>query len=401
MPHPQLDPANHKSVTELQAERASKAKQSSASQPTAKDLELDFDDAADEDEAEEEENEDVGAGDTDSGIEDSDEEDDSHAAQVARAAARRQQLNGKPKGGQDPEEKSASITDLRIKLQKRIAELQAQRKQPPSNGTPGGVNDAAGDGAGDISVETEGDTSTMSAKSDLLLERRRQRGEMRDRRRRDRKEARRREKEEAASAAKGKGKKAVSGAAALAQGSRNSKTAAGGPASPGLIVPDGSSRGKANEPATSSSTSPFGVSAEAPSFTFNNISFAGPGEEEEELARKKKKSKHALPRDPKSALQVLEARKAKEEKRKAKAINDGGASSGAESDVGRKVEEDGVLRSQDATKWSKMLEATSGIKIRDDERMLKKAIKKKDKMKEKSKADWYVFFLINCCEMAF
>ena len=382
----QLDPANHKSVTELRAERATKAKEASTVESNAHgmDLDVEFDgDVADEDDEGNEQDE-AGAGDTDSGIEDSDEEDDSHEAQIARAAARRQQLNGKQKGDGESDKKGASITDLRIKLQKRIAELQAQRKQPPVNGSAGGVNGKGG--ANDDDEGEAGDTSNMSAKSDLLLERRRQRGEMRDRRRRDRKEARRREKDEAAQAAKGKGKKAVGATANGAQA--GGKTAGAGPSAPGLIVPDASRSGKTSDAAASSSALPFGVSAEAPSFTFNNISFAGPGEEEEEAARKRKHSKHVLPRDPRSALQVLEARKAREEKRKAKAINDGGASSGAETEGVRKSDEDGVLRSDDATKWSKMLEATSGIKIRDDERMLKKAIKKKDKMKEKSKADW-------------
>ncbi|KDN40019.1 hypothetical protein K437DRAFT_295943 [Tilletiaria anomala UBC 951] len=398
-----LDPANQKSIPELQAERAAAA--SATVEATAADvsdmvdLDMDFeqDDGQgddDDDEGDDNNDEEVGgAGDTDNDIEDSDDEDDSHEAQIARARKRSgdDSINGstpakKRHAGQGDEaslpkpaeDTSASITDLRVKLQKRIAELQSKRRQPRHG--PNAEALGPNDGGGDDSGAEEGNDSTLSAKSDLLLERRRQRGEMRDRRRRERKEARRAEKEAGASAVKGKD---ANGAAARAAG----KQVGNGSSAPALLVNENgrsSTSSKAADGEAAARLDAFNIDTNG-AFTFGNVSFAGPGEGEEEALLRKKKSKHALPRDPKSALAVLEARKAKDEKRKARQSE----MSSAEGDDGNDgAEDDGVMRSDDAAKWSKMMEATQGIKIRDDERMLKKAVKKKEKMKEKTKTSW-------------
>jgi Surfeit locus protein 6 len=74
--------------------------------------------------------------------------------------------------------------------------------------------------------------------------------------------------------------------------------------------------------------------------------------------------------DPQQALQQLATRKEKlatmpEEKRK-------------------------VIEDKD--KWTKAEARLEGVKVHDDESRLKKAAKRKEKEKTKSKKDWYVFF---------
>ncbi|WFD33593.1 hypothetical protein MCUN1_000406 [Malassezia cuniculi] len=155
-----------------------------------------------------------------------------------------------------------------------------------------------------------------SGKQALLAERRRQRGEMRDKRRKERTEVR--------------------------------KSAAAAPVrAPGLIVAED----KRAEPDTSA-------------LTFSQVSFNTVG-----VPEAVKKSKYALPSDPKAALAALEARKRREE---AKAQRDG-------DDAGAREE---------AHRWGRAMAAAEGVKLRDNEALLKQTIKRREKSKAKSAKAW-------------
>lgn len=258
----ELDPANAKSVEQVQAERR---EQEEEEQEEEEEVEEEVDDG--EDDGEDDDGEDVGE---DGG------EDGGEAASATPAPA--------------PPTRRASIDELRERLHSKIETL--RRKRNPS------YDDAS------------------SGKQALLEERRRQRGELRDRRRRERTEAR--------------------------------KHAASGPArAPGLLVPEKRAEAPAPE-----------------SLSFSQVSFNTAG-----VPDAVKKSKYALPSDPKAALAVLEARKRKEEARAQRDGDDGGAR-------------------EEAHRWGRAMAAAGGVKLRDNEAMLKQTIKRREKSKAKSAKAW-------------
>ncbi|MCO5603755.1 hypothetical protein L7F22_057907 [Adiantum nelumboides] len=175
---------------------------------------------------------------------------------------------------------------------------------------------------------------------------------MRDNRRRARKEAIR---AAALGQNKKQGKQQANGAAA--NGTDADKRALNNRA-PALLVNDPS--GKGNQGASSA-----GAAKQQGDLAFSALDFG---------SLDKAKSRHALPSDPKVALAMLEARKRKEEKRAEKA---GGDQDGDEAKERKERE-----------RWSKAEAAAQGVKIRDDEALLKKAAKKRDKVKDKSRKAW-------------
>ncbi|KAH7919543.1 SURF6-domain-containing protein, partial [Leucogyrophana mollusca] len=275
-----LDPANHKSVVDLQNEAAAvlpsknSKNKGKGKQKTSEPVSDGEDEPSDDDDAMQVD-----------GIDMSDDDDDGERINTDTIVPM-------PEGG--------SITALRAKLHARMAALRQ-----------GGGGGEAGD------------------KDELLEERRAQRAALRERRRKETRERRRAETE-----SKGKGKK---GKDSGTRGkSASTKTQ--------LIVPD--------VPSTSAPT------AAQP---LTNIAFAAVVGSSSKVPSKLKTSSN-----PTQALTQLAARKEKlaalpEEKRKA-------------------VEE--------RERWAKAEARMEGVKVKDDEGRLKKAAKRAEKEKAKSKKSW-------------
>lgn len=283
------------------------------------------------------------AGDTDSDDDEDDDDDDDNTTQMTSPKGSEESAEKPAKDGQAPN----GILDLRARLQAKIQGLQSKRKTPLSG------NDAVDEGRDDESV--------ASTKDELLEERRKKRGEMRDKRRQAMKERRKVEREggqDKKGNVAGNGKKGV--ASSSGAGGNGSKA-------PTLLV---------NERASSSNGAHGDRqqgSLGSGEVTFSTLQF---GEDSEV---KGKKNRHVLPSDPKAALAVLEARKRKDEARAAK--RGGGR---AEEEESKAIDQERKERER----WSKAEAAAQGIKIRDDEGLLKKAAKKRDKIKDKSRKEW-------------
>ncbi|KAI3627130.1 hypothetical protein CBS14141_001131 [Malassezia furfur] len=180
-----------------------------------------------------------------------------------------------------------------------------------------------------------------STKQELMEERRRQRGEMRDRRRRERKEARRQAKDQSASKDTGRAKADVSGSSRQA----------------GLLV---------NDAANPERAAPKKPEVES-CMSFSHVDFG---------LDTQRKNKYALPNDPKAALAMLEARKRKEESRVQKQVERG-------------QDEDQVREAaEEAERWNKAIAAAEGVRIRDNEHLLKQTLKRREKSKAKSTKAW-------------
>ena len=182
-----------------------------------------------------------------------------------------------------------------------------------------------------------------STKQELMEERRRQRGELRDRRRRERKEARRQAKDQASAKDASRGKADVSGSTRQA----------------GLLVGDAA----APERSVAKKAEPESR------LNFSHVDFG---------LDSQRKNKYALPSDPKAALAALEARKRREESRVQKQVERG------------QDEEQAREAAEEAERWGKAMAAAEGVRIRDNEHLLKQTIKRREKSKAKSTKAWYV-----------
>ena len=214
--------------------------------------------------------------------------------------------------------RKASIAELRERLHSKIEALHKKRHPHESTGA-----------------------APPNSKQALLEERRRQRGEMRDRRRPERKEARRQ--------AKASGKPAKP--AAVTAGAQGSTQQAG------LLVADSGAKSR-------------GKDAGNEEVSYGQVSFDSPN-----VPSTAKKSKYALPSDPKSALAALEARKRKQEA-KAKRL----AEKHGDEHAGDALDEE--------ERWGKAMAAAGGVRIRDNEQMLKQTLKRREKAKAKSTKAW-------------
>ncbi|PWN33068.1 uncharacterized protein FA14DRAFT_162211 [Meira miltonrushii] len=342
------DPENQKNAIQIQQERAAKRAERLAAQEREEeqDLSLNFSMGSDL-----MMNGNEGAGDTDDdedSEEDHDEDDDDDGDSY-------ETLPTSTKGSEELSDKPAipsplpgagppNILDLRARLQAKIQGIQAQRRaQALGQNSHGEIGD---------------DESIASTKDELLEERRKQRGEMRDRRRKAAKERKRAEREGTAPK-KGNG-----------QNAGNDKK---GTTAPQLFVSP--VNGKSVAPSTSS----LANVTDSNDIAFSSLQFDG------QSLDSLKKSKHALPSDPKAALAILEARKRKEEARRAKIEARGEDAEGSST---KKDAEQAEKDRAEHIKWSKAEAAAQGVKIRDDEALLRKAAKKRDKQKAKSSTEW-------------
>lgn len=261
-----------------------------------------------------------------------------------------------------------SITSLRERLQNKIANMQNRRRIPDATSATG-ANMIDIDDSRDTSLDGEdsgdGDSSVASTRDELLEERRRRRGEIRDNRRRARKEMRR----QAMANANNGNSASTSGSGNSSKDATSSRgsgrgSAVGQTQAPGLLVSESKTNGKSRD---------YGISSSAPT-DLNFSSFQMPGDERD---KSKKRDKNALPSNPKQALAMLEARKAKEAARRER-------QGGGDGDAGDESAADG----NESAKWSKALSAAKGVKIRDDEALLRKSLKRKEKAKQKSAGAW-------------
>lgn len=207
---------------------------------------------------------------------------------------------------------TASISELRAKLQQRLQTFRSRR--------------GAGDG------EETNDGASVSSRDALEEERRRKRGEMRDRRRNERKEERRKERE-------GKAEKKEKKAAQQGPDDVKAKTA-----KTQLIVPQ-------------------------PKNTTNDedISFPAislPSKQSDKSGTHLKRISN-----PSQALAHLEKHRAKL----------------------AAMPEDKRAEIEERERWAKAEERAKGGKVADQEKVLKNAVKRKEKTKAKSSKEWYVY----------
>ncbi|RDB17061.1 Ribosomal RNA-processing protein 14 [Hypsizygus marmoreus] len=283
-----LDPANHKSIIELQKEASKKQKDATSNKgkrkaeaPPSEDEDSGLDDDA--------------AMDVDVDLDDEDAgENDAQGVEIV------------------PMPQSGGIGSLRDKLHARMAALSR--------------------GGGRRNFDASG--AEASGRDELLEERRRQRAAMRERRRKETKEKIRREEEM-------KGKKGKD-----REKEKRENRDKGNITKTQLLVPD---EGHASR------------QQQGPQTSFTNVAFSAVA------GTSSKKGQHLkTTANPQQALEQLAARKEKlaampEEKRKA-------------------IEE--------REKWEKAEARLEGVKVHDDEGRLKKALKRKEKEKGKSKKDW-------------
>lgn len=352
-----LNPANHLSVQDVTAARAVEAEDASSSEDGDESSHSDdeeYEDGSenevlpfavdDDDESDMEakagskrkrtsENRDESDDDDNDDENDQKEEDDEGQNVGDDQEDKREPVRGNPSSG-------ATITDLRARLHERIASLQKKRDaSSEDNGTP--------------------------ESAEQLAERKR-RGEMRDRRRKERKEARR-----AAIAASG-----ASNAANTQHKNKPNDSivrpapgqAGGRNIAPALLVPEPS---RAQE---QQARQAFEIDTSA-----SNVRYGG----QVDADVQKLAEAHNLPRDPKTALNMLQARKAKAERKAEKKRAKHGETSEQEPDsVSSKP-----AGASDAA-WEKATAAAAGVRVRDNEAMLQQAAARKDRAKKKGKAAW-------------
>lgn len=318
IPIPQLDPANNKTVLEIQSEALAAREEGAEQKPTRAATKGKRKAPPSDDESDSPNDEPM----TEDDLDDEDE-----------GAGEPMDEDGAPV----PMPESGGIQALRDKLHARMAQLRNKGKEGWADSGYGGK---------------------LGGRDELLEERRQQRAAMRERRRKETREKIEREKER-----KGKGK-ADKGKAKEQEKQKGSQTKVRALGSPlracvahrlgvqtQLLVPDDSTGPSSN----------YG-----PKFT--SVTFSALASASGSSAPKHKKNLPTTASNPTQALSQLMAHKEK---------------------LAALPEQERAARAE-REKWDKASARVDGVKVHDDEGRLKKAVKRKEKGKLKSKKAWCV-----------
>ncbi|GAA5940370.1 hypothetical protein JCM3775_005070 [Rhodotorula graminis] len=321
----------------------------------------------------------------DEGFADSDDED-GELLELDAAGVLKSRNAPQPGDGPAP-----TITELREKLQRRIAEIQAKKggASAAAAGKAGkaGAKKAASaasdddDDDDDESGEDEGDAAVAS-KDDLLAERRR-RAALRDNRRKKMKERRLQEKSEGAKKRANEPSNGRKGGGKVGAPQRDQQQQQQGdderPRKKAKAdAPDAANSALVSYDAAAASSSSTSKS-DPNSIAFSNLDFATNSERATDAgltpkqlkklqaaAGTLKKNRHDLPKDANKALEILQRRK----------------------DRLDQLEPEKREKTEDKERWEKVLLKAEGGKVRDDETRLKKMAKRQEREKKKSAKAW-------------
>ncbi|BGP40366.1 hypothetical protein JCM10449v2_004328 [Rhodotorula kratochvilovae] len=268
-----------------------------------------------------------------------------------------------------------SITELREKLQRRIAEIQAKKGGAAGKGKAAAKKVAAGsDDESDDEEEEEEGEGAVTSKDDLLAERRR-RAALRDNRRKKMKERRATEKSDGAkkranepSNGRKGGGKANAPQGAQGDEERPRKKSKGDAPDSSLVPYDGAVAASAS----TSKSDPNSIAFSNLDFATNSERAADAGMAPKQLKKLQaaagtlKKNRHDLPKDANKALEILQRRKERLDA----------------------LEPEKREKKEDKERWEKVLLKAEGGKVRDDETRLKKMAKRQEREKKKSAKAW-------------
>ncbi|GAA5833702.1 hypothetical protein JCM9279_001603 [Rhodotorula babjevae] len=319
----------------------------------------------------------------DEGFADSDDED-GELLELDTAGVLKSRKAPQPGDGPAP-----TITELREKLQRRIAEIQAKKGGASSSAAgKAGIKKAASAASDDDEDESgdededEGDAAVTS-KDDLLAERRR-RAALRDNRRKKMKERRLQEKSEGAKKRANEPSNGRKGGGKVGAPQREQQQQGGDDERPRKKAkgdaPDATNSALVSyDAAAAASTSTSTSKSDPNSIVFSTLDFAtnsdratDAGMTPKQLKKLQaaagtlKKNRHDLPKDANKALEILQRRKERLDQ----------------------LEPEKREKTEDKERWEKALLKAEGGKVRDDETRLKKMAKRQEREKKKSAKAW-------------
>ncbi|GAA5938949.1 uncharacterized protein JCM15063_004373 [Sporobolomyces koalae] len=370
------DPDEPKTIAEIQAAKAAEKGKGPASGSESDDDDDDEDEQNWQDGQDEDEDEEDSPNDTDFADSDVDVAGDELLELDEQGVV--MQAKKEAQAGPAP-----TITELREKLQRRIADIQAQKKQAAAAGaskktvksTRTAAAPATGkdvdEGEDESDEEEEAETEGQVKSKDDLLEERKRRALLRDNRRKKRKEQKKIEKSEGAK------KRAIEPSNGRAGGGKVNAVA--------KVDERPRKKVRADSPSYDADaalvpyTKQADQSADASQVAFSNLDFTSQSQKLTDSAmtpqaRKQalkaagtvKKNRHDLPKDANAALEILEKRKKRMDE----------------------LDPEKREKAEDKDRWEKVLLKAEGEKVRDDEKRLKKMAKRQEREKKKSAKAW-------------